>query len=101
MATVSHARTVHPANDDVVAIVGDGGHGADAGRTEDATESTMKLAQEGSEGPHAAVERVIHNRRASGYHHHQIWYGQVHHEVVGRCFQLPRFAKQIYDQAIA
>ena len=100
LGTVGHARSVHPANDDIIAVESDGGHRVDAAHAEDASEAGVKFAQEGPEVPNAAVERVVDKRWALDGHHEQIGERQVDNEVVVGRPQLLRLGEEVQDDAV-
>ena len=96
--TVGHTNSFHALDDDVVTIVGDDGHGADAAQAEDGSEGGVDLAGERTEHPHAAAQRVVGEHRELGEHHAQIGEGQIHDEIVGRRFQRLCLDEQIEHQ---
>ncbi len=88
-------------DDDVVAIVANGGHGADAAKTENGSGASIEFTQERAKDPDTSTEAVEEKHWELRDHHSQIGDGQVDDEHVGRSFQLFGFQKQMENQGVS
>lgn len=70
-------------SNNVVAVVGNGGHSADAARSETGSSGGVDLTDERTEGPRATVERIPYEYGELGQHHEHVGEGQVDDQVIG------------------
>ena len=99
--TISHAGSVHAVDDDIIAIVADGGHGADAAKTENGSGSGVELTEERSKVPDSTIKTVVNEYRKLSYHHADIGESQIDDKHVGRSFQILGFRKKMQNQSIS
>lgn len=99
--TCRHSRTVHSFDNDVVAVVADGGHRANAAHAEYRAKASVQLASERAERPHAALEAVDHKRRELSEHHAHVREGEIYDKRVGWRLQLFRFREQVKHKVVA
>jgi hypothetical protein len=88
-------------DNNVVAIVADGGHGADAAETEDGSGASVEFTHERAKDPDTSAKAVEEKHGELRDHHAQIGDGQVDDKHVGRSFQLLGFQKQMENQRVS
>ena len=96
--TISHTGSVHSVDDDIIAIVADGGHGADAAKAENGSGAGVKLTEERSKDPDTSAKAVEEEHGELCNHHAKIGNGQVDDKQVGGSFQILGFQKKMKNQ---
>jgi len=88
-------------DDNVIAIVADGGHGADAAKTEDGPGTGVEFTHEWAKNPDTPAKAVEEKYGELCEHHAKIGNGQVDDKHVGRSFQLLGFQKKVKNQRVS
>ena len=101
LVTISHARSVHPVYDDVIAIVADGGHGADATQPENRAGARVQFAHERTKKPDSTAEAVEDEHRKLRNHHAKVRKCQVDNEHIGWSFQIFCLRKEMENQRVS
>ena len=99
--TIWHRSSFHAIDDYVIAIVADGGHGADAAKTENGSGAGVKLTEERSKDPDTSAKAVEEEHGELCNHHAKIGNGQVDDKQVGGSFQILGFQKKMKNQRVA
>ena len=93
--------SAHSVDDDVVTIVADCGHSADATHPENSTETGVEFAHEWAKIPDTPVEAVVDEHGKLRNHHAHVGKCQVDDKHIGWSFQIFCFRKEMQNQSVA